>query len=77
VKLLKAFGLFWYDFVIGDDWKIAVYVVIAVGAVAGLAVSTHLGGGWIALAGSLLLGGFFALGVSYDARRSPPTERRR
>lgn len=26
---LKAFGRFWYDFVIGDDWKIAVGVVAA------------------------------------------------
>jgi hypothetical protein len=28
---LRAFGAFWYDFVIGDDW------VIAAGVVAGLA----------------------------------------
>ncbi|HEY5358482.1 MAG TPA: hypothetical protein VIJ82_12535 [Streptosporangiaceae bacterium] len=26
---LRAFGAFWYDFVIGDDWVIAVGVVIA------------------------------------------------
>jgi hypothetical protein len=26
---LKAFGLFWYDFVIGDDWSVAAGVVIA------------------------------------------------
>ena len=25
---LKGFGKFWYDFVIGDDWKIAAAVVI-------------------------------------------------
>ena len=23
MKYLKAFGQFWYDFIIGDDWKIA------------------------------------------------------
>jgi hypothetical protein len=23
----KAFGAFWYDFVIGDDWRVAVGVV--------------------------------------------------
>jgi len=26
---LRAFGAFWYDFVIGDDWVIAVGVVLA------------------------------------------------
>lgn len=26
---LKAFGAFWYDFVVGDDWRIAAGVVIA------------------------------------------------
>jgi hypothetical protein len=26
---LKAFGLFWYDFIIGDDWTVAAGVVIA------------------------------------------------
>ena len=27
-----AFCRFWYDFVIGDDWRLAVAVVIALGA---------------------------------------------
>jgi hypothetical protein len=31
---LKAFGLFWYDFIIGDDWTVAVGVVIALAVVA-------------------------------------------
>jgi hypothetical protein len=31
---LKAFGLFWYDFVIGDDWTVAAGVVIALAVVA-------------------------------------------
>jgi tryptophan-rich sensory protein len=26
---LKAFGAFWYDFVVGDDWRVAVGVVVA------------------------------------------------
>jgi hypothetical protein len=32
MKRLKAFGAFWYDFVIGDDWRIAVGVVVGLGA---------------------------------------------
>jgi hypothetical protein len=26
VSKLKAFGLFWYDFIIGDDWRVAALV---------------------------------------------------
>jgi hypothetical protein len=33
VSRLRAFGAFWYDFVVGDDW------VVAVGVVAGLAAT--------------------------------------
>ena len=29
VRRLRAFGAFWYDFVVGDDWLIAVGVVIS------------------------------------------------
>ncbi|HET9081548.1 MAG TPA: hypothetical protein VFO01_13695 [Trebonia sp.] len=28
MKQLKAFGGFWYDFVIGDDWHVAALIVI-------------------------------------------------
>lgn len=28
-KFLKAFAHFWYDFIIGDDWKIAAAVITA------------------------------------------------
>jgi hypothetical protein len=28
MKQLKAFGAFWYDFIIGDDWHVAALIVI-------------------------------------------------
>lgn len=34
---LVSFGLFWWDFIVGDDWSIAVAVLVGLGAVAGLA----------------------------------------
>ena len=37
MKHLKAFGLFWWDFVVGDDWRIAAAVVAALAVTAGLA----------------------------------------
>jgi hypothetical protein len=29
MRYIKNFGIFWYDFVVGDDWSVAVGVVIA------------------------------------------------
>ena len=36
---LAAFGRFWWDFVIGDDWLVAVFVAVAIGATAALAAA--------------------------------------
>ena len=37
MKALRSFGLFWYDFVIGDDWRVAIGVVLALAVSGGLA----------------------------------------
>jgi uncharacterized membrane protein len=37
---LRAFGAFWYDFVIGDDWRVAVVVVLALAVTYGLSQSS-------------------------------------
>jgi hypothetical protein len=39
-RLLRGFGRFWYDFVVGDDWRIALGVVLVLAAGAVL-VATH------------------------------------
>jgi hypothetical protein len=36
---IRAFGRFWWDFVIGDDWVVAFLVAIAIGATAALAAA--------------------------------------
>jgi hypothetical protein len=41
VTRLVAFGRFWWDFVIGDDW------VAAVGVLAGLAVTAIVATWWV------------------------------
>jgi hypothetical protein len=46
VRYLIAFGLFWYDFVVGDDWSIAVGVVAAI-AVAALLVNAGMNAFWL------------------------------
>jgi hypothetical protein len=39
VTWLSRFGRFWWDFVIGDDWLVAVLVAAAIGATAALAAA--------------------------------------
>jgi hypothetical protein len=34
---LRQFGRFWYDFVIGDDWRLAVGALFALGVAGALA----------------------------------------
>ena len=36
IKRLRSFAAFWYDFVVGDDWQVAVGVVVALAATYGL-----------------------------------------
>ena len=44
---MKRFGLFWWDFVVGDDWRVAVGIALALGVTALLA--TTWTGAWIVL----------------------------
>ncbi len=37
MSALVAFGKFWWDFVVGDDWRTAVLVVAAIGTTAVIA----------------------------------------
>jgi hypothetical protein len=55
VTALRRFGKFWWDFVVGDDWRIAVGVVAALGVSAAL-VATGVPAWWLLpLAVALLL----------------------
>jgi hypothetical protein len=53
---LRSFGAFWYDFVIGDDWRVAVGVVLGLAATYWLTHSTSGSFWWLlpALVGVLL-----------------------
>jgi len=43
---LKAFGAFWYDFIIGDDWTVAAGIVIAL-IITGVVATTATAAWWI------------------------------
>jgi hydrogenase/urease accessory protein HupE len=39
MKYVVSFGRFWWDFVVGDDWRVAAIVVVAIGVTAAVAAS--------------------------------------
>ena len=39
MKYVAGFGRFWWDFVVGDDWRAAALVVVAIGVTAAVAAS--------------------------------------
>ena len=42
LRLLRGFLRFWYDFIVGDDWRIALGVVLVLGAGAALVAADAL-----------------------------------
>jgi len=55
VKYIEGFARFWYDFIVGDDWRVAVGVAVALGATV-LAVQRGSNWWWLlpATVGALL-----------------------
>jgi hypothetical protein len=53
MRRIRAFGRFWYDFVVGDDWRLALGVVVALALT--WAVSSATGRGWWVLPVALVV----------------------
>lgn len=51
---VQAFFAFWYDFIIGDDWRVAAGVVTALAITAGLA-TTPIPAWWVVPAAVAIL----------------------
>ena len=47
IARLRSFGAFWYDFVIGDDWRAAVSVVAALVLTAVLVHDAGINAWWL------------------------------
>ena len=65
MKFLAQFGRFWYDFLIGDDWRLAVGVVATI---TGVFVVAHHGVNWwwlLPFAVALLL----VISITHEMRR--------
>jgi hypothetical protein len=53
MKYVIAFLRFWYDFIVGDDWRVAVGVVAAIGVTAILA-GANVSAWWVLPLGVVL-----------------------
>lgn len=54
LEKVAAFGRFWYDFIVGDDWSIALGVVVLL-IVTRLLHEAGLGVSWVVLLAGVLL----------------------
>jgi hypothetical protein len=64
---IRAFLRFWYDFVVGDDWRIAAAVVAALGVTA-IVSATPFPSWWVLPAAVVVL---LPLSLRAQARRPP------
>jgi len=76
VSVVRGFGRFWWDFVVGDDWKIAVAVVTALTAGTVVAVLAAATASWPAPVAGAAVVAAFASALALDVRRSGRAERR-
>ena len=68
MRFIKSFGQFWYDFIIGDDWKIAAAVVTALAAVFVLMKADVLGDAALTLVGAAAVIMAFTVSLAIDVR---------
>lgn len=68
MRILRAFGGFWYDLLVGDDWKIAVSVVVALGLTAVVLTRTGASDHVVAVIGAALVIVAFSVSVVLDVR---------
>jgi hypothetical protein len=72
VRYLKQFALFWYDFIVGDDWTVAVGVAVGLGLTALLA-HNHVTSWWLmpVAVAALLAASLWRVARRPPARRPP------
>ena len=55
IRRIWAFGAFWYDFVIGDDWSVALGVAVAFAITFVVSRATDVAVWWIIVAAVAIL----------------------
>ncbi|GAA1254262.1 hypothetical protein GCM10009609_17030 [Pseudonocardia aurantiaca] len=70
IRRIRAFLDFWYDFVVGDDWRVATGVVVAL--VLTFVVTRSGAPGWWVLPVAVVI--LLPLSLWRVAHRPPPTD---
>jgi hypothetical protein len=73
VRFVKGFGRFWWDFIVGDDWRIAAGVVVVLAAGALLVANTSAPDGLVA---ALVAAGIVAVAIGSIAASAMRARRR-
>lgn len=67
MRHVRAFALFWWDFIVGDDYRLALGVVVLLGATAVL-VHVRVTAWWLLPAGVVAMLGLSVFGAARRAR---------
>jgi len=70
MKFIKGFGAFWYDFLIGDDWKIAAAIATVLAAGAIVVASADYNEGVLTAVLAVCVAVAFTIALLIDVRRS-------
>jgi hypothetical protein len=69
MRFLRGFGRFWFDFIVGDDWRIALGVVLVLGLGALLVVTEAIGANLLMPLLAAAIVGVVAASIVLGARR--------
>jgi hypothetical protein len=68
LRALRGFAAFWFDFIVGDDWRIAAGVALLLAGGAALVHGEVVRTDVIAIVLPLLIVGLVAVSILHDAR---------
>lgn len=73
MKRIRSCAAFWYEFVVGDDWRIAVAVLVGLAVTAVLARVAHVTAWWVLPVG-VIFGLSSSLWLATRSREHLPVE---
>ena len=68
MAFVKGFGRFWYDFIVGDDWKIAAAIITVLAIAALLVANDAFADTWLVVFGAAGIVVGFVTSLLLDVR---------